>query len=424
MCRLAWLFVLTFAAFHAPARAATPEAISAQRAAEIVAVLQGQREAAESFAERFLSEVPPAKLAALVRQLQAEHGKLLGAEAIEAENTLTATFRLRFERAHAVAKLTLEAAGPHKIGGFWITSVIPADDDPAKIAADFAALPGRAGFAVVKLGDKSEVVSGAKADEQFAVGSTFKLWVLDALAEEIAAGRRRWDEVVTLGPRSLPSGILQDWPEGAALTIETLATLMISRSDNTATDALIRLVGRERIGDRVRAIGHANPARMLPMLTTAESFALKLGPPAVRQAYANADEAGQARMLAALDPYKVIAGADPASLAAPTAIDSVEWFAAPADIARLLDSLRRRSDPHVLRILAVAPSLPAGFGGSFAYAGYKGGSEPGVLNLTWLLRDKTGEWTVVTASWNDPDKPVDNARLGKLAERLLALAAH
>lgn len=419
--RLAAAFMIGIAPISAQATA--PGAVVAQRAAEIVTVLQGERPAADIFGERFLTQVSAEQLIALARQLQAEHGKLLGAEAAAAENASTATFRIRFERATATGRLTLDPAPPHKVGGFWITSVLPIDDDAEKIAADFAALPGRAGFAVVKLGEKPEIVSGAKPDEQFAIGSTFKLWVLDALAEEIEAGRLRWDQVVRLGPRSLPGGITQDWPEGAAVTVETLATLMISRSDNTATDTLIRLVGRERIGQRVRATGHSAPARMLPLLTTAEAFALKLSPPAERDAYARADEAGQARMLAELDPYKAIVEADLAKLAAPTAIDAAEWFASPADIARVLDSLRRRADPRALQILAVAPSMPGELRKRFAYVGYKGGSEAGVLNLTWLLRAKSGEWIVVTASWNDAEKPLDAAKLEGLGQRLVHLAA-
>ena len=69
------------------------------------------------------------------------------------------------------------------------------------------------------------------------------------LREEVEAGRRAWDEVVRLEEawKSLPSGLLQGWPEGSPLTLHTLAALMISLSDNTATDALIALLGRERL---------------------------------------------------------------------------------------------------------------------------------------------------------------------------------
>jgi beta-lactamase class A len=412
---------LAIGSLSATASAASSGELATQRAAEIVSVMQGDGKPAETFDERFLAEVPPEKLAALVQQLEAANGKVLRADRIHLETASTATFRIRFERATAVGRMTLGGAAPYKVGGFWIGSVVPIGDDAAKIASDLAALPGRTGFLVTKLGDAAPIAS-AHADAQFAIGSAFKLWVLDALAAEIEAGRLHWDQVVHLGPRSLPSGITQDWPPDAAVTIETLATLMISRSDNTATDTLIRLIGRERIGERLRAGGHSDPARMLPLLTTAEVFALKLGPAATREAYVKADEAGQARMLDGLDTRKILAGADLAALdGRPIAIDEIEWFASPHDIVGVLDRLRRHQDTRVLRILGVAPSLPAGLQERFAYAGYKGGSEPGVLNMTWLLRDQAGIWIAVVANWNDPDNAVDHADLEPFVSRLFGL---
>ena len=41
----------------------------------------------------------------------------------------------------------------------------------------------------------------------------------------------------------------------------------------------------------------------------------------------------------------------------------------------------------------------------------KGGSEPGVLNLTWLVRNRAGTWHVVTGSWNNPAAPLEEHRL-------------
>ena len=68
---------------------------------------------------------------------------------------------------------------------------------------------------------------------------------LDALRAEIDGKKRSWKDVVELVPehRSLPSGILQGWPDHAPMTVYGLAGLMISISDNTATDALLTLVG-------------------------------------------------------------------------------------------------------------------------------------------------------------------------------------
>lgn len=79
-----------------------------------------------------------------------------------------------------------------------------------------------------------------------------------------------WDHVVTLNQKlkSLPSGMTQEWPDHSAVTVQTLAALMISISDNTATDAVIHLLGRGSL-----ARYGASPFR--PFLTTAETFRLK-----------------------------------------------------------------------------------------------------------------------------------------------------
>jgi beta-lactamase class A len=414
------LLPTTIAAAPAPSH----QDIVARRAHEALGVLQGRRTAAGTFDETFLANVPAAELTALARRLQAENGKLLAVEDIRPTGPNTASFRLRFERATARGTIALQKQAPFRISGYWIAPAVPLGDSPERLRVDFTALPGRSGFAVIRLGGAGPVpLAESHADEQFAIGSAFKLWVLDALAEEIAAGRHRWDEVVRLGPRSLPSGQTQDWPPDAPVTVETLATLMNSISDNTATDTLIRLIGRERVAESVRATGHSDPARMLPFLTTAEAFALKLSPPALRDAYARADEAGQARILDTLDAPKILAGFDPAAAGddTPASIDSIEWFASPDDVARVLDSLRRRQDPRVLQILAVAPGMTKEWREGFAYFGYKGGSELGVANLTWLLRRPSGDWFVATQSWNDAKAPVDNDRFKRLGLRLLAL---
>src|SRR5690606_39753601 len=51
--------------------------------------------------------------------------------------------------------------------------------------------------------------------------------------------------ILEAGDVSLPTGILQEWPVGTPMTIQSLATLMISISDNTATDVLLRVAGRD-----------------------------------------------------------------------------------------------------------------------------------------------------------------------------------
>ena len=68
---------------------------------------------------------------------------------------------------------------------------------------------------------------------------------------------------------------------------------------------------------------------------------------------------------------------------------------------------RPRAEPgrHCRLILALNPGLPID-PLAFPYIGFKGGSEPGVLNLAWLVRDSSERWRFVSFGYNDPGAPI------------------
>jgi beta-lactamase class A len=90
-------------------------------------------------------------------------------------------------------------------------------------------------------------------DEVAPLGSVFKLSVLGALADAIDAGALTWDDELTIeeADRSLPTGELQD-RVGGTTTVREAATLMVSLSDNTATDLLIHELDRSTVRRRWR----------------------------------------------------------------------------------------------------------------------------------------------------------------------------
>ncbi len=395
-----------------------------RRIQEIVRVLQGNLAPEKVFAPAFLSAVPPAQLDAIARQLVAANGALLGAENVRDDGKGGTTFDIVYAHGRGPAQIHLGPAPRFLVTGFNIGAVLPANDTPQKILEDIEALPGVTGVGIYELDKTGPVpILLRDADRQMAIGSAFKLYVLSALAREIAAGKRRWSDVVPLGARSLPGGTMQEWPEQAPVTLQTLATMMISISDNTATDTLMRLLGREAIAAEVVASGHSAPSRMLPMLTTIEAFALKAGDPARAAEYARADDKAQFAMLDRWAPVLTRENVDPGRLATPQplAIDSIEWFASAHDIARILARLRDGGDPAVLQILSVNPSIPEQEATYWDYVGYKGGSESGVLNLSWLLKDKRGRWLAIAATWNNAEKNVDDTKLELLALRLMRM---
>lgn len=204
------------------------------------------------------------------------------------------------------------------------------------------------------------------------------------------------------------------------MTLHTLAALMISQSDNSAADTLLATLGRKKVERLLPALGVGAAARDRPLLSTREAFLLKAGDPAYLTKWKSGGEPERRALLAGL-AAKAAGDIDLGRFSgAPLAIADVEWFASPADLVRTLDWIRRQGDRTALDILAINPGLAAAKG-DFAYIGYKGGSEAGVLAMAFLIRRKDGSWAAAAGAWNDPAAPVDEARLAALMGRLLTL---
>lgn len=428
------LFAGLFAALiatAAPLRAndtppATTSATSANpletRSVQIVAMLNGELAAPfESvFTPEMLAAVSQEQLTALSAQFAADYGRATGVESLTPDTGTTTQFVIRMERALARGILVIDPAQGNRIAGLRITGFDPVGVSVADVLGDLAALPGTVTAYYGPLDGGAPVLS-FNPDTPLALGSTFKLYVLAALAEDVKAGRRKWSDIVPLTQKSFPSGMMQDWPAGSPVTLHTLASLMIAISDNTATDQLIAVLGRERIARMVAESGHADPARNDPFLTTRELFELKGGDRARLELYARSNAQARAQILAGLGEQPVtVEEVEQAFSQGPVAID-VEWFASPGDLARLFQHMDRVADRAAFAIMAISPNLPANVRSEWAYAGFKGGSEPGVLNLTWLLTDKRGKRFILTLGWNNPAANVDEKTLELIVQRILAL---
>lgn len=390
------------------------------RVEQLVPLLNAQLSPESFFTPSFLAAIPPAQINAISKSFSSQYGKALSVMSVNRSGPSNATLQVEFEKAIATIEITTESTPPFKVAGLLAKGFSVKGDSIEKVKADFSALSGSSGFIVQKLTDAGvSTVDGLNADKQFATGSTFKLYVLAELASQVAAGQRRWSDVVPLGVRNHSSAGTQNWPLDTPVTLQTLATWMISVSDNAATDALMRELGRDAVEGKLATIGHSAPDRALPMLTTVEAFALKSNP-ALRQRFEKASEAGQRELLAAERTALSFSAIDMSHLGSgPVAIDSIEWFASPADLALLLNNLRRTNNQTIRDIMSVNSGIGQAAAAKWRYLGYKGGSEPGVISMSFLTQSKTGDWYAVSGSWNNPAKDVDNATFVQLMTRLL-----
>src|SRR3990172_2601388 len=92
----------------------------------------------------------------------------------------------------------------------------------------------------------------------FTEGSAIKLPVLVELMRQVEAGEQNLEEVVTLAASDIVpgSGVLQQLTPGkVSLSLRGVATLMVTVSDNTATNMIIDRVGMAKVNVEMARLG-------------------------------------------------------------------------------------------------------------------------------------------------------------------------
>lgn len=420
-----WSILITlFVIFLPTGSLARPTMAYQQRASQLFDLLSAPGDEEAYFSTLFLDAVPVTQWRALAADLRKQHGKPIARGAVQVESPTTGMVEIRYERATVGFTLVVAPQAPYRVIGLQLVGTRQSSDNMDRILSDIAALPGHAALAIARLDETGPVwLHGHRAEALMATGSSFKLYILAELARTVAAGERRWSDVIPLSHKSF-SGRLLTAPDGAPMTLHSLALAMIAESDNSAADTLLLALGRTKVDAMVGISGHARPAATLPVLTTAEAFALKMPANAdLAQRYAAATMDAR-RALIAAEAKALTAGAVDIGTVAdvPTAIDSIEWFATPRDMVHLIDWLRRNGG-DALPIMAVNPGIAPADAKRWRYLGYKGGSEPGVIAMNFLAQARDGRWFAMAASWNDSAARVDEARFVALMTRALNLLA-
>ncbi len=99
-----------------------------------------------------------------------------------------------------------------------------------------------------------------KEHHQFGAASTVKIPLMIEIYRQIDRGERALTDRYVLRDedRSVGSGIMHHLDTGATLTLKDLIYLMISISDNTATNLLIAMAGMEQVTETMHTLGMTN----------------------------------------------------------------------------------------------------------------------------------------------------------------------
>jgi hypothetical protein len=328
--------------------------------------------------------------------------------------------RLRWFAVTVVTALILASCGRSSTQASTTTSWAEVD----RALASFASFAPDVGFLAAQVSSDGTCTPIHELDSSTPrpLASEFKLFVLGALAQEIASGHLAWSQELAVQDalKSIGnppgSGSLQYSPAGTMISVQETATKMISISDNTAADMLINLVGRSAVETQVQRWS-TNAALDMPFLTTREHFILRyVNYPSLANHYLSLSPSDRAAFL--------LSSVDPLSLrevhesTEPHDIESIEWFASPEDICRAFAGLQSFSHQQGLSPLASILSVNSGDPGlehsQWPVEWFKGGSEPGVLTLGYLAQDSKGHTFVVSAMLSNPKAALPTSATGKL----------
>lgn len=320
-----------------------------------------------SFSPQLIASLPTASIEAIIGGLRAKYGSLLRVS----NDGEMATAHL--ERADIPVQVFQDSAGT--INGLRIYPEIVTSGSIAEHAEFILSLPGKSSV-LVKSGTRTLYTHCS--GEPLSVGSAFKLCVLAAVMQAVAAGRFTWEQVFAFREqwRSLPSGILQDWPNDIPLTLMSLCCLMISLSDNSAADALLGIVGRES----VESLSLFNR----PFLSTREAFVLKEH----AQFWKERDLLDRRFLLAEVAETPLPSTYDLARIVA----SGIGWFFSADELCSLLFETQH----HPSLTINSGPILKS----RWKRVAFKGGQEPGALNISLLMIDGNDTSHVVIVTHN------------------------
>ena len=127
--------------------------------------------------------------------------------------------------------------------------------DRKSIVEKIDKLPGKVGFYYKNLTDGTEICYNEK--ETYISASIIKLPIFMSVMKLVEEGKLNLDDkyTVTMAEKVGGCGAIISFTGDVELDLMSLCRLMITISDNTATNKIIRIVGLEEMGRQFKALG-------------------------------------------------------------------------------------------------------------------------------------------------------------------------
>jgi beta-lactamase class A len=125
----------------------------------------------------------------------------------------------------------------------------------ARVRAEVAAFRGRVSLYAKNLDTGETYELGG--DERVRTASTIKIAVMVEAFARVGEGKSKWDDALVLSKEKkvTGSGILPEFGEGLRLTLRDAVTLMMTMSDNTATNLVLDVLSADAVNARMASLG-------------------------------------------------------------------------------------------------------------------------------------------------------------------------
>lgn len=332
-----------------------------------------------AFHESFLQRTAVDQVILVIQQTLKRVGKLCSVT-----RTLHGAYKVSFERGDVEVYISLQdGLILHLVIGRPIIRAISLAESCRVLESH----PGVVSYLLLRNGE--EVVQ-QNADMVLPVASSSKLAILNALSDSyvLKLFERSTTIRLTEKHKSHATGILQTWPAGTELTVDSLAMLMISLSDNTAADVLLETVGTAMMSPYL----HANR----PYLSTRQVAQLRADTNSTSaDAWLNATTEEDRMMVLhdvdalALERCNMLQKNTSPST---SLIKSTEWLYSVRQLCELIS----RAAVHPATRINVGHAIDQRWG----RIAYKGGLDFGIANATYDLETADGTHFVLSATWN------------------------
>lgn len=125
----------------------------------------------------------------------------------------------------------------------------------ARVRAEVSVFKGKVGLFAKNL--DTGATYALNADERVRTASTIKTAIMVEAFARVAEGRARWsDELILTKEKKVPgSGVLQELSDGLHLTLRDGVNLMMTLSDNTATNLVLDVLTTDAVNARMDSLG-------------------------------------------------------------------------------------------------------------------------------------------------------------------------